>query len=291
VASASEVSPSVAFLGLGAMGGRMARRLLAVRRVVVWNRTRAKADELAADGAVVAPSPAAAVEGVDVVITMLADPEALVAVSEGADGFVASLSPGQTVVEMSTVGPEAVARLRRALPDRVALVDAPVLGSRDEAENGALVVLAGGSSGDVERLRPLLERFGTVIHAGDTGAGAAAKLVANSTLFGVLAALGESVALGRTLELDDSTLFDILAATPLAAQAERRRAVLEGEASPPRFPVRLALKDAELIAAVVDQPSLAGARAWLAAVADRDADYTAMVSEPSRAARADRSSS
>ena len=87
------------------------------------------------------------------------------------------------------------------------------------------------------------------------GAGTAAKLVANATLFGVLAALGEAVALGRTMGLDDATLFDVLAATPLAAQAERRRGVLAGEPSPPRFPVRLALKDAELIAAVLDQPT------------------------------------
>jgi 3-hydroxyisobutyrate dehydrogenase/2-hydroxy-3-oxopropionate reductase len=285
VASASEVSPSVAFLGLGAMGGRMARRLLAVRRVVVWNRTRAKADELAADGAVVAPSPAAAVEGVDVVITMLADPEALVAVSEGADGFVASLSPGQTVVEMSTVGPEAVARLRRALPDRVALVDAPVLGSRDEAENGALVVLAGGSSGDVERLRPLLERFGTVIHAGDTGAGAAAKLVANSTLFGVLTVLGEAVALADGLGLDRDATFEVLARTPLAAQAERRRDALEHGSFPPRFALSLARKDAALVGeaartAGVGLPVAAAALAWLTAAVEAGAgesDYTAVL--------------
>lgn len=263
----------------------MARRLLAVRRVVVWNRTRAKADELAADGAVVAPSPAAAVEGVDVVITMLADPEALVAVSEGADGFVASLSPGQTVVEMSTVGPEAVARLRRALPDRVALVDAPVLGSRDEAENGALVVLAGGSSGDVERLRPLLERFGTVIHAGDTGAGAAAKLVANSTLVDLIGVLGEALALAAGLGLDEDTAFSVLAATALAGQAERRRPSVEARDYPPRFRLALARKDAGLVLAAAHDAGLdlrlaAAAESWLAD-AERaglgDLDYTAVL--------------
>jgi len=268
----------VAVVGLGAMGSRFARRLLdAGHDVVVWNRTPR------AFPAPAAASPRAATAGSDVVITMVSDPQALAAVTEGDDGVLAGLNG--TLVQMSTVSPEATARLA-GLTDR--LVDAPVLGSIAEAEGGTVTIFAGG---DADPARPVLDVLGTVLPVGGVGAGTAAKLVANSTLFGVLAALGESVALGRTLKLEDSTLFDILAATPLAAQAERRRAVLEGEASPPRFPVRLALKDAELIAAALDQPSLAGARAWLAAVADRDADYSAMVSEPSRAARADRSSS
>jgi 3-hydroxyisobutyrate dehydrogenase-like beta-hydroxyacid dehydrogenase len=261
------------------MGRRFAQRVLDTGHdLVVWNRSPREFP------APCAASPREAASRADVVITMVADPAALAAVTEGEAGVLAGLRG--TLVQMSTVSPEATARLA-GLTDR--LVDAPVLGSIAEAEAGTVTIFAGG---DVDAVvRPVLDVLGTVLPVGGIGAGTAAKLVANSTLFGVLAALGESVALGRTLELDDSTLFDILAATPLAAQAERRRAVLEGEASPPRFPVRLALKDAELIAAVVDQPSLAGARAWLAAVADRDADYTAMVSEPSRAARADRSSS
>jgi 3-hydroxyisobutyrate dehydrogenase-like beta-hydroxyacid dehydrogenase len=276
---------SVAFLGLGAMGSRMARRLLGAHRVVVWNRTPEKADELVREGAVAAPSPAAAVEGAEVVITMLADPQALVAVSEGAEGFGRALAPGQTVVEMSTVGPDAISRLRRALPDGVALVDAPVLGSRDEAENGALVVLVGGARTDVDRVRPVLERFGTVIHAGDVGAGAAAKLVANSTLFGVLTVLGEAVALADGLGLDRDATFEVLARTPLAAQAERRRQALERGSYPPRFALSLARKDAELVAeaaraAGVDLPVAAAALAWLTAAVEAGAgesDYTAVL--------------
>ena len=96
-------------------------------------------------------------------------------------------------------------------------------------------------------MRAVLEQLGTVLEVGPVGSGAAAKLVANATLFGVLAALGESVALGRALGLDEERLFEVLAATPLAAQAARRKAVLQGEPSPPRFPVRLAAKDARLI--------------------------------------------
>lgn len=268
----------VAVVGLGAMGTRFARRLLdAGHDVVVWNRSPREFP------APTAASPRAAASGADVVITMVADPRALAAVTEGDDGVLAGL--GGRLVQMSTVSPEATARLA-ALTDR--LIDAPVLGSIGEAESGTVTIFAGG---DVAPVRPVLETLGTVLPVGGVGAGTAAKLVANATLFGVLAALGETVALGRAMGLDDATLFDVLAATPLAAQAERRRTVLDGEPSPTRFPVRLARKDAELIAAVLDQPALAGARQWLAAVADGDADYTAMLSEPSRAAAARRSSS
>jgi 3-hydroxyisobutyrate dehydrogenase len=268
----------VAVVGLGAMGSRFARRLLdAGHDVVVWNRSPR---ELAAP---FAASPREAASRADAVITMVADPAALAAVTEGDDGVVAGLRG--TLVQMSTVSPEATARLA-GLTDR--LVDAPVLGSVAEAEAGTVTIFAGG---DVAPVRPVLDALGTVLTVGGIGAGTAAKLVANATLFGVLAALGESVALGRALGLDDATLFDVLAVTPLAAQAERRRSVLEGEPSPPRFPVRLALKDAELIAAVLDQPALAGARHWLAAVADGAADYTVMLTEPSRAAAEGRSSS
>jgi 3-hydroxyisobutyrate dehydrogenase-like beta-hydroxyacid dehydrogenase len=268
----------IAVVGLGAMGTRFARRLLdAGHDVVVWNRSRREFP------APVAASPRDAAARAEIVITMIADPSALADVTEGEDGVLAGLHG--TLVQMSTVSPEATARLA-GLTDR--LVDAPVLGSIGEAESGAVTIFAGG---DITDVRPVLATLGRVLPVGAVGAGTAAKLVANATLFGVLAALGETIALARTLGLDDASLFDVLAATPLAAQAERRRAVLEGEPSPPRFPVRLALKDAELIAAVLDQPALAGARHWLAAVADGDADYTAMLSEPSRAAAARRSSS
>jgi 3-hydroxyisobutyrate dehydrogenase-like beta-hydroxyacid dehydrogenase len=260
------------------MGSRFARRLLdAGHEVVGWNRSPREFP------APFASSPRDAAARAAVVITMVADPDALASVTEGEDGVLAGLRG--TLVQMSTVGPDATARLA-ALTDR--LVDAPVLGSIAEAEAGTVTIFAGG---DVTAVRPVLDVLGTVLPVGCVGAGTAAKLVANSTLFGVLAALGEAVAVGRVLGLDDATLFDVLAATPLAAQAERRRAVLEGEPSPPRFPVRLALKDADLIDAVLDQPALAGARRWLAAVADGDADYTALVNEPTRAARERRSSS
>jgi 3-hydroxyisobutyrate dehydrogenase/2-hydroxy-3-oxopropionate reductase len=276
----------VAVLGLGAMGSRMARRLLdAGHRVVVWNRTPEKTAPLVAAGAAAAPTPAAAAEQVDVVITMLANAEALLSVSEGADGFVRSLRPGQTVAEMSTVGPAAVERLRAVVPEDVAVIDAPVLGSVGEAEAGTLVVFVGGSEDAARRVEPLFQKLGSPVYVGSAGSGAAAKLVANSALLGAIAALGECLALAEGLGLAHAKAFEVLARTPLGAQAERRREAFESGSYPKRFGLSLARKDAGLVAdaaaeAGVDLRLAPAVLAWLAdaeRAGDGDSDYAAVL--------------
>ncbi|HYP22248.1 MAG TPA: NAD(P)-dependent oxidoreductase [Actinomycetota bacterium] len=273
------MSERVAFVGLGAMGSRMARRLIdAGYDLHVWNRTRAKAEALASRGAVVADSPAEAASSADAVITMVADPAALADVSEDPSGIAVGVREGTVVIEMSTVGPAAIARLREALPRGTDLVDAPVLGSLSEAEAGELRVFVGGSAGSFERVRPLLEAMGSPLHAGDLGAGAAAKLVANSTLFGSLGVLGEALALADSLGLDRDTAFEVLSGTPVAAQAERRRGPIESGEFPLRFALSLALKDADLVTTAGPELRLAAAaRSWLAgaeAAGLGDADYS-----------------
>jgi 3-hydroxyisobutyrate dehydrogenase-like beta-hydroxyacid dehydrogenase len=281
---------TVAVVGLGAMGSRIARRLLERGHgVVVWNRTARRAAELVELGASAATSPADAAARADAVITMVADPAALAAVTEGPEGVAAGAGRGATVIEMSTVGPAAVARLAAMVPE---LVDAPVLGSLAEAESGSLVILAGGDASLVERWTPLLSALGSVLHVGPAGAGAAAKLVANATLFATLAVLGEALALARGLGLSTDAAYDVLAATPLAAQAERRRPVIEAGEYPPRFPLALARKDADLVAdaaaaAGADLRLLAAARTWLAEAdeAGRGAsDYAAVLATIMRSA-------
>lgn len=261
---------TVAVLGLGAMGSRIARRLVdGGWDVVVWNRTPARVDPLADAGATPAPSPAAAAGAADVVLTMVTDAAALAAVTEGPSGAFAGLRAGGALVDMSTVGAAAVARLRGAAPAGVDVLDAPVLGSVAEAEAGTLQVFVGGDPGPVERWWDLLAALGSPVHVGPPGAGAAAKLVANATLFGVLAVLGEALALARALGLPDATAFDVLARTPLAAQAERRRPAVESGEYPARFALALARKDADLIAeaarpAGADVRAVAAAASWLA---------------------------
>lgn len=260
---------SVAVVGLGAMGALMARRLLeAGHELVVWNRDPAKVGPLTERGAIPAASPADAARRTEVAITMVADPAALRAVSEGPNGVVAGASASTPVIQMSTVGPAATARLASLLPPD-GLLDAPVLGSLTEAEAGNLVVFAGGDERLVERWRPLLSALGTVVPVGPIGAGSAAKLVANTTLLGVLGVLGEAVALADGLGLPREVAFGILAATPLAAQAERRREALQTGRYPVRFTLSLARKDADLILDAARSSGLelgltSAARAWFA---------------------------
>jgi HAD superfamily hydrolase (TIGR01450 family) len=276
----------VGVVGLGGMGSRIAGRLLASGlEVIAWNRSPGKLRPLAALGARLSATPAEAAARADVLITMVADPAALRAVTEGPDGVAAGAGAWLTVIEMSTVGPAAVTRLASVLPGGTGLVDAPVLGSLSEAESGSLVIFAGGPGTLVERVQPVLSVLGSVVHVGGPGAGAAAKLVANAALFGTLGTLGEALALAGGLGLSGEDAFKVLAATPLAAQAERRRPAVESGRYPPRFPLWLASKDARLIgaaaaAAGVDLRVTAAAGTWLAE-AERaglgDRDYTAVL--------------
>jgi HAD superfamily hydrolase (TIGR01450 family) len=284
--TAAAVKAAVAVVGLGAMGSRVAARLLgAGHEVAVWNRSPGKLSPLIGRGAVAAGTFAEAASRAGVLITMLSDPEALRSVTEGPDGIAAGAHPSLTVVEMSTVGPAAVAWLASALPASTGLVDAPVLGSRAEAESGSLVIFAGGPARLVERVTPLLSVLGSAIHVGPIGSGAAAKLVANAAVFGTVAMLGETVALAQALGLPSDIIHQVLAATPLAAQAERRRAAIEAGEYPPRFRLTLARKDARLISEAAasagsDLRLIAAAETWLADAEQAgfgDRDYTAML--------------
>ena len=262
----------------------MARRLTdAGHDVVVWNRTPAKMFDLTDLGADAAADPADAARRADVVIIMVSDGTALRNVTEGPTGVAAGVKDPTAVIQMSTVGPAAVSRLASELPDGVGLLDAPVLGSVSEAASGTLVIFVGGSSALVERWAPLLSALGTPLHVGRLGAGTAAKLVANATLVGVLGVLGEALALADRLDLPPDVAFEVLAATPLAAQAERRRHSIETGEYPVRFSLSLARKDADLIADAatargVDLRLISAARTWLAEAEEAgwgERDYSA----------------
>lgn len=278
---------TVAVVGLGGMGSRIAGKLLdAGHDLVVWNRTPGKAEELVARGAARAESPADAARKAEAVVTMVSDPAALRAVVEGAEGIAAGADASVTVIEMSTVGPAAVAELESLLPPGTGLLDAPVLGSLSEVEAGTLAVFVGGPDELVERWMPLFSALGSPIHVGPLGSGAAAKLVANTTLFGTLSLLGEALALAEGLGLSWGAAFEVLAKTPLAAQAERRRPALEAGDFPLRFALSLALKDASLIveaaeAAGVELRLVEAARSWVAEAEEAgwgDGDYSALLS-------------
>lgn len=273
----------VAVVGLGAMGRAIVTRLLATGHdVVVWNRSPAPLQAAVAEGAVAAPTAAEAAGRAEHVITMVADPAALAAVTDGPDGILAGATDGSALLQMATVGPEPVLALAGRMPAGVDLVDCPVLGSISEATEGTLAVFVGG---DPERARSVLSSLGRVVPVGPVGAASAAKLVANSTLFGVLGVLGEAVALGDALGLPRQATWEVLGASPLAAQAERRRGPLEAGDPPLRFSLALAGKDAALVAeaaagAGLRLPLASAANHWIAeaVAAGRGADdYSALL--------------
>jgi 3-hydroxyisobutyrate dehydrogenase-like beta-hydroxyacid dehydrogenase len=278
----------VAVVGLGAMGSRIARRLLdSGHELVVWNRDPARTAPLTAAGAVAAESPAEAARQAEAVITMVSNPDALRDVTEGPAGVGEGLTPPTTLIQMSTVGTEATERLAAALPADARLLDAPVLGSVAEAETGTLKIYAAGEEPLVERWTPLLSTLGSVIHVGPVGAGSAAKLVANAVLVGVIGVLGEALAVAQGLNLPREVAFEVLETTALADQAKRRRPFVESGEYPPRFALSLARKDGDLILEAAASSGLdlrvtEAARTWLAdaeAAGLGDEDYSAVLAQ------------
>ncbi|MFI6054135.1 NAD(P)-dependent oxidoreductase [Streptomyces violascens] len=266
------MTSKIAFLGLGGMGTLMATRLLATGHpLTVWNRTPAKAEALAARGAVVAATPADAVREADVVISMLADPAAVTAV---ADGAAPQLRAGAHWLEMSTIGPDAVRDLADRLPDGVTLLDAPVMGSVDKAAAGELGILVGGDADGVEKL---LGDLGTVTRCGALGSAAALKLMLNTALIGGVVVVAEVLALADSLGIPASAAEHALLGSALGGAARRAFAT---EAV---FPVALAAKDVALATSVAPLPVLVAVRDRLAAHGDLAGQDLARAAERIRA--------
>ncbi|MFJ5897464.1 NAD(P)-dependent oxidoreductase [Streptomyces sp. NPDC093064] len=243
---------TVGVLGAGIMGAAMARNLAKAGHTVrVWNRTRAKAESLAADGAHVADTPAEAVRGADVVLTMLYDGGTVLEVMREA---APALRPGTVWAQSTTVGLEAAGELA-ALAREYGLVlyDAPVLGTRQPAEAGRLTVLAAGPAEGRETVTPVFEAVGAhTVWTGEDAAAATAtrlKLVANSWVIAATAATGEALALAKGLGVDPQGFFDLIADGPLDMGYLHAKAglILDGAYLPPSFAVATAEKDARLI--------------------------------------------
>lgn len=242
---------SVAFLGLGRMGVRMAHRLVdAGHDVKAWNRTLDRTTPLIEAGARSARSPAEAVSGAELVITMLSDREAVENVLFGPDGAVSGLAHGVPLVEMSTIGPDAVHELRDRLPDSTPLLDGPVLGSLPQAEKGVLRIFLGGSTEDVNSCEPILKALGTVVPAGPLGSGAALKLSVNLTFVTATVAVGEALNLSDQYGLDSEVVLDALSLTPVGALVDGLRGRVTSPQPPPTgFSLGLADKDLALAVA------------------------------------------
>jgi 3-hydroxyisobutyrate dehydrogenase-like beta-hydroxyacid dehydrogenase len=192
--------PKIAFVGLGAMGGAMAQRLLATGHSVTgYNRTRAKADALASKGLAVADSARAAVEGASVVLSMVTDSEALRDVALRPDGILAGLGAGAVWAEMSTVSPTVTRMLGERVAEKGAtLLDAPVSGSTITIAQGQLSFIVGGDAAALERIRPYLLAIGpTITHVGALGLAVTMKIAVNLSIGVQMLAFSESVLLAE----------------------------------------------------------------------------------------------
>ena len=244
---------TVAFVGLGRMGTPMAANVArADFPLVAHNRTRAKAEQLAdAVGARVADTPRAAVDGADIVITMLADETALRAMADGPDGFLGGLAPGTVVIDMGTTGPSGVARLAADVAAAGGtLLDAPVSGSTATAQAGALTIMVGGPPEAVSTAMPVLQAMGERIYAvGEVGAGAAMKLAVNLVIFGLGQAVSEALVLAEAAGIDRGTAYEVFENSAVGAPMLKYRhdAFVRPESTPPAFALTLAAKDLRLI--------------------------------------------
>lgn len=258
-------SPStIAVLGAGIIGAPVARNLARAGFAVrVWNRTPAKAEALAADGVTVAADPAEAVRGADVIVTVLKDGPA---VQAAIDAAAPGLAPGTIWLQLSTVGVAAIDALA-AQAERLGLVfyDAPVLGTRQPAEQGQLVVLGAGPVDRRSVVQPILDAIGkkTIWTADRAGASSRLKLALNAWVLLLTHGAAESLSLAQALGVDPALLFEAVAGGPLDCGYlhAKGKAMLAGDFAP-SFSVENGAKDAQL---VIDAATAAGVQVDLAA--------------------------
>jgi 3-hydroxyisobutyrate dehydrogenase-like beta-hydroxyacid dehydrogenase len=216
----------VGFVGLGVMGGRMARRLLAAGHTVTGhNRTRAKAEWLLAEGMAWAESPRAAAEASEVTFSMVTGSDALRAVCQGPQGILAGLGPGRVHVDMSTVSPAVSQELAAAAAERgAAMLDAPVSGSVVTLEEGRLSIMVGGDRATFERVLPILRDLGpTVTHVGPNGRAVLMKIATNLSLAVQMTAFSEGVLLAEKAGIPRETAVEVLLGSVIASPMVRYR--------------------------------------------------------------------
>ena len=241
----------IAVLGTGIMGAAMARNLISAgMEVRAWNRTREKAELLAEDGAKVADTPAEAAEGAGFVLTMLTDADAVAEAVDGGDGALSTLPEDGVWLQMSTVGAVGHERLAQIADERgVFYVDAPVLGTKEPAEQGQLIVLASGPEEVQERCQPVFDAVAaSVLWLGPAGAGSHLKLVTNNWIVGILGVLAETISLAEATGVDPSQFLQVIEGGPLGLPyAQMKGQMMIEEEFPTSFSADLARKDASLV--------------------------------------------
>ena len=251
--------PKVGWIGLGNMGTPIVKNLMKAGYVVhVFNRTKEKEKEAVSAGATSATSPAAIMELCDIIFTMVSDDAAVKVVFDGKDGLLQKEQPGKLVIDMSTVAPVT----SRYLADRcnekgVAFLEAPVSGSVKPAQDGTLVILAGGEAEAYARAKPLFDVIGKIsLHLGGQGAGSSAKLAMNYFVALTLQGLAEMVVFAEEHGVKKEDMLTILNEGSFASPALKlKSSSIVANAFPPAFALRLMAKDLRLMKEVgLDTP-------------------------------------
>ena len=242
----------IGFLGIGNMGGAIARNLIrAGHDVTVYNRSRGAAEALAKDGATVADTPAKA-GGQDIVISMLANDDAVEAVVLGANGALEGMPRGALHISMSTISPALSRRLNAAHKERgQQYLAAPVFGRPEAAAAAKLFVVAAGAKRALEKAKPVLEAIGQrTFEVGERPEDAnLIKLLGNFLITCVLESLGEVFAVARKAEIDPKTVFEVLSGTLFGAPVYNNYGprMIEEKFSPAGFKMPMGLKDIRLM--------------------------------------------
>lgn len=273
------MAAKIAFVGLGAMGGGMVSRLLASgANVTVYNRTRSRGEALAAEGAVLATTPAAAAQGADVVFLSLATSEVVEQLLFDEHGVVEGLPEGAIVADMSTVAPDFAVSLQSRLAETGHRgLDACVLGNAQHAKDGELRFMIGGTGEDVAALEPVIEPLAKeVVHLGRGGMGATAKLALNLLMGVQMQALVEAIAFGERAGLDRKALIRLIAAGGYSSPMMKFKAGVMARRAfeKPDFRLKLMRKDLGLVLAEtqrlgVPMPTTATSYDWLTAAQNR----------------------
>ena len=242
---------TVGFIGLGAMGMPMAVNIAKQGQLKsVYNRSAHKTKSLMRQGVMGAASPAALAGEVEFIVIMVTGPDALEEVVFGAAGLLQGVSPGQTVIQMSTVSPESTIKCAQAFAQaQVDFIDAPVSGTVAPAQAGKLVILAGAQAAVLEKARPVLGSLGSrIVHCGEVGAGTKMKLAVNLLLAGMMQGLSEAMVFAQKMGLDVNDLLSSLEGGAMAAPlfSLKGKAITQGQFSK-AFPIDLVAKDLSLL--------------------------------------------
>ncbi len=291
--TSSCVPRKIGFIGLGLMGRPMAMNLLkAGHSLTVWNRTPARAQELAAAGATLAKTPCEAASSSEVLLTIVSDPPALESVlwgnRQGNEGAFAGLKPGSLYIDSSTVSPALAGKISAACKERsVRFLDAPVTGGDWGAREGNLVFMIGGAAETLKEAEPILGVMGKKwFHLGPNGAGQTIKLAMNAILALQVGAMAEAIALVTKAGLNGAQLVEVMQASMARSGVldVKSPLMLKGDFKP-SFPLRLMHKDLGLALDLANQlgvalPATAAAREvynWVKGEIQEDVDYSAVM--------------